>query len=417
LGWRTDADTPLISKGKNNVLTDKQWRRYADVMMWALTKARKNRFKKNDIVLLRFDLPARPLAEILHARLLERGIHPVVRATPTPTMETDFFRLSNPRQLTFIPPGEDAFLQRLNGSIFLYAPESITHLSRIDPKRIGRVAVARKPLRDILDQRDDQGLFGWTLCMVPTPELARHAGLSLETYTAQVVRACFLNRTQPLAHWQEIFQRALIIKKWLNAMDVTSLHVVSEKIDLQITPGARRQWIGLSGHNIPSFELFTSPDWRGTQGIFHANQPSYRSGNYVADVTLEFKKGKVTEARATQGQAFLRQQLAMDPGACRVGEFSLTDRRFSKIDRFMANTLYDENFGGRYGNCHIALGSSYSDTFRGRPADLTPTAKNELGFNTSALHWDLVNTEPKQVTARLQSGRSVIIYENGQFCC
>jgi len=397
------------------VLTDKQWQRYADVMMWALAKARQKRFKKNDIVLLRFDLPARPLAEILHARLLDRGLHPVVRPMPTPTMETDFYRLSSVRQLTFIPPGEETLLQRLNGSIFLYAPESITHLSRIDPKRIGRVALARKPLRDILDRRDDQGLFGWTLCMVPTAELARHASLSLDTYAAQVAKACFLNRTQPLDHWQEIFKRARAIKKWLNSMEVKSLHVASENIDLQITPGAQRQWIGLSGHNIPSFELFTSPDWRGTQGVYHANQPSYRSGNYVADVTLEFRKGRVVTARAAQGQSFLRQQLAMDPGACRVGEFSLTDRRFSKIDRFMANTLYDENFGGRHGNCHIALGSSYSDTFRGRPADLTPDRKKALGFNTSALHWDLVNTAPKQVTARLKSGRSVTIYENGQF--
>jgi aminopeptidase len=398
------------------VLTDKQWQRYADVMMWALAKARKNRFKKNDIVLLRFDLPARTLAEILHGRLLEEGIHPVVRAMPTPTMETDFFGLANPRQLTFIPPGEEALLQRLNGSIFLYAPESITHLGRIDPKRIGRVAVARKPLRDILDQRDDQGLFGWTLCMVPTPELARHAGLSLEAYADQVVKACFLNRTRPLVHWQEIFRQALTIKEWLNRLDVQSFHVASEHVDLQITPGTQRQWIGLSGHNIPSFELFTSPDWRGTRGVYHANQPSYRSGNYVADVTLEFHKGRVTAARATRGQAFLRQQLAMDPGACRVGEFSLTDRRFSKITRFMANTLYDENFGGRHGNCHIALGASYSDTFRGQPADLTAERKKALGFNTSALHWDLVNTEPKEVTARLKGGRSVTVYANGRFC-
>jgi aminopeptidase len=398
------------------VLTDKQWRRYADVMMWALAKARKDRFRKNDIVLLRFDWPARPLAEILHGRLLERGINPVVRVMPTPAMETDFYGSANPRQLTFIPPGEETLLHRLNGSIFLYAPESITHLSRIDPKRIGRVAVARKPLRDILDQRDDQGLFGWTLCMVPTPELARHAGLSLEAYAAQVAKACFLNRTRPLDHWQEIFRQALAIKKWLNRLDVRSLHVASEKTDLQITPGAERQWVGLSGHNIPSFELFTSPDWRGTQGVYHANQPSFRSGNYVADVTLEFQKGKVTTASAAQGQSFLRQQLAMDPGACRLGEFSLTDRRFSKINRFMANTLFDENYGGRHGNCHIALGSSYSDTFRGRPADLNPERKKALGFNTSALHWDLVNTAPKEVTARLKGGRSVVIYTNGEFC-
>jgi len=398
------------------VLTTKQWQRYADVMMWALRTARKRRFKKNDIVLLRYDLPARPLAEHLQARLLEMGVHPVMRAMPTPTMETDFYRMANPKQLTFIPPGEETLLNNLNGSIFLYAPESITHLRGIDPKRFSRTAIARKPLRDILDQRDEKGLFGWTLCLVPTPELAHQAGLTLPDYTAQVVKACFLNRTRPLEHWQEIFRNAAIIKQWLNRMPVHKLRIMSAKTDLLITPGSHRQWIGLSGHNIPSFELFTSPDWRGTQGVYHANQPSYRSGNYVEGVTLEFKKGRVTTARAEQGEHFLHQQLAMDPGASRVGEFSLTDRRFSKITKFMANTLYDENFGGRQGNCHIAVGSSYSDTFQGAPADLSQEQKKELGFNSSALHWDLVNTERKRVTAHLKGGQTVTIYENGQFC-
>ena len=68
----------------------------------------------------------------------------------------------------------------------------------------------------------------------------------------------------------------------------------------------------------------------------------------------------------------------MDKGANKVGEFSLTDIRFSKIDRFMANTLFDENYGGKYGNCHIAVGSSYSDTYDGDPAKLTKEKKREL---------------------------------------
>jgi aminopeptidase len=105
----------------------------------------------------------------------------------------------------------------------------------------------------------------------------------------------------------------------------------------------------------------------------------------------------------------------MDPGAKRVGEFSLTDRRFSNIDKFMANTLYDENYGGRYGNCHLALGASYSNTYAGDPSRLTKERKKKLGFNDSALHWDLVNTEQKRVTAHLRSAEKVVIYENGMF--
>jgi aminopeptidase len=105
----------------------------------------------------------------------------------------------------------------------------------------------------------------------------------------------------------------------------------------------------------------------------------------------------------------------MDPGACRVGEFSLTDRRFSRITRFMADTLYDENFGGRYGNCHIALGSSYSNAYSGDPRALTRPNRRALGFNESALHWDLVNTENKTVRVTTGGGKTITIYDKGIF--
>ena len=81
----------------------------------------------------------------------------------------------------------------------------------------------------------------------------------------------------------------------------------------------------------------------------------------------------------------------------------------------MANTLFDENYGGKFGNCHIALGSSYSDTYDGDPSKLTTVLKTRLGFNDSALHWDIVNTEKKSVTAHLASGDKIVIYENGRF--
>jgi aminopeptidase len=132
-------------------------------------------------------------------------------------------------------------------------------------------------------------------------------------------------------------------------------------------------------------------------------------------VRLTFEKGVVTRVQADAGEAFAVKQLAMDAGAARVGEFSLTDRRFSRISRFMADTLFDENFGGAFGNCHIALGSSYMDTYSGNPAGITKALKKKLGFNDSALHWDLVNTERKTVTAHLNTGETCLVYDNGCF--
>ena len=397
------------------MFTDKQLERYADVLLWGLRTARKGDLNQGEIFLVRYNLPAVKLAEILQARLLELGMNPVMRTDTTPVMEQQFFDIAGPQQLVFQPPGERSFYQHLNGSIFLHAPEAITHLSHIDPNKIAGAAIARKYIRDILEKREERALFSWTLCVFPTKALAKHAGLSQKAYTHQIIKSCFLDKRSPVDEWKHIFHNASEIKAWLNDMQVKHYHIESQHMDLVITPGESRQWIGISGHNIPSFELFLSPDWRGTRGVYHADQPSFRSGNLVQDVTIRFNKGKAVEIKAKKGLAFIKKQLSMDQGADKVGEFSLTDKRFSKINRFMANTLFDENFGGAQGNCHIALGASYSDTYAGDTSTLTRRIKAKLGFNDSALHWDLVNTEKKRVTAHLKNGQKTVIYENGKF--
>jgi len=399
------------------MMTQEQLEKYADVLLWGLKTARVKPMKKGDMVLLQYDLPALKLAEILFGRLLDLGLNPIQRLGMTTTMEKSFYEKADDRQLSFLSPGDKPTYEKLDGRIFLRAPESLTHLGGVDPRKIARAMVARKPLRELMEEREHQGLHGWTLCLFPTAELAGQAKLSLEEYTHQVIRACYLDKIDPVGEWKRIYKEVGKIKKWLNALPVKNFHVEAKHIDLRITPGESRRWIGISGHNIPSFELFMSPDWRGTEGTFYANQASYRSGNYVEGVRLSFEKGNVVDVRAEKGDEFTKKQLAMDPGAKRVGEFSLTDKRFSRIDRFMADTLFDENYGGDHGNTHIALGASYTDTFSGDISQMNKALKKKLGFNDSALHWDLVNTERKTVTATLTNGKKLVIYDNGQFCC
>ena len=397
------------------MLTKRQLDKYSDVLLWGLKTARKERFNKGEIVLVRFDLLAVKLAEFLQSKLLEMGVNPVLRPGLTPVMEHNFYEKAKNKQLVFLGRWENELCRNLNGSIHVNAPESLTHLSDIDPKKIGKATVARKQLREILQKREDKHKYGWTLCMMPTEELAKKARLSLKQYTNQMVKACYLDKPDPVKTWKNIFRDAVEVKKWLNSMEVKYYHVESENVDLKITPGKRRRWIGISGHNVPSFEIFLSPDWRGIEGVYYANQPSFRTGNYVEGVRLAFRKGSAVKIRAKKNEKFVIKQLSMDKGAGRVGEFSLTDKRFSRINRFMANTLYDENYGGRYGNCHLAVGASYADTYDGDPAKLTKLMKKNLGFNDSALHWDLVNTQKKRVTAHLKDGKKVVVYENGMF--
>ena len=192
------------------------------------------------------------------------------------------------------------------------------------------------------------------------------------------------------------------------------MHVEGEDVDLWVTIGQQRRWLGGRGRNIPSFEVFTSPDWRGTEGWIYCNQPLYRYGNLVKGVRLTFVDGRVTEASAEENEPVLTEMIATD-GADRLGEFSLTDRRLSRITRFMAHTLYDENVGGEHGNTHIAVGRSYQDAYAGDPSEVPHERWAELGFNDSTVHTDVVSTSDRVVTAKLRDGSERVIYRDGQF--
>ncbi|HWR04103.1 MAG TPA: aminopeptidase [Humidesulfovibrio sp.] len=389
--------------------------KYARTLWWGLTTARTSPYKPGDFILLRFDQAATPLAEAVYDLLITEGMVPVPRQNLTPGMEVSFYGKGSDEQIKAVPPGDRELMQNLSGLISLIAPASLTHLAGTDPAKIGLAAVTRKFLREIMEGREQTGDFGWTLCAYPTPEQARCAGLSVEEYAAQIKQACFLDADDPAAKWREVHAEVTRVKEALAKLHIDRLKVESANCDLTVTPGAERRWLGVSGHNIPSFEVFLSPDWRGTEGVYYADQPSYRSGNRVEGVRLTFKAGRVVEVSAKEGEDFVKKQLAMDTGAAQLGEFSLTDRRHSRINAFMASTLFDENFGGPFGNCHVAVGASYSDTYAGDQTTLDAAKKEALGFNDSALHWDLVNTEDKTVTALLKGGGSQVIYAGGEF--
>ncbi len=397
------------------MFTETELKKYAETLWWGLSTARTAPYRPGDYVLLRFDPDALPLAEAMYDMLVTKGINPIPRQNLTANMELSFYGKGSDDQLTAVPAGDRELMGGLNGLISLIAPSSLTHLQAVDSGKIGKAAVARKFMRDIMEKREQSGDFGWTLCIYPTPALAEAAGLTMDQFKAQVVKACYLDDDNPPARWGEIFDEAEKVKAWLNNLPMEHVRVQTANTDLTVVPGRERRWLGVSGHNIPSFEIFLSPDWRGTEGVYYADQPSFRSGNFVEGVRLTFEKGVAVKVEAKTGEEFVQKQLSLDEGANRLGEFSLTDRRFSKINAFMANTLFDENFGGDQGNCHVAVGASYADTYAGDQSKLDADLKKELGFNDSALHWDLVNTERKTVTATLKGGEELIIYKDGEF--
>ena len=274
---------------------------------------------------------------------------------------------------------------------------------------------SKKPILEIRNRRETSGDLGWTLCVMPTEALAEEAGMSLEEYEDEVAKICHLDGDS-VAFWENLHNEAKEAKRYLNSLDVDYFHIISEsgKTDLKVYPGEFRQWIGVSGHNIPSFEIFTSPDCHKTEGIFFANCTMFKDGNRVSGVTLEFKNGRVINCMAEEGDEFLHQQVRMDSTSDMLGEFSLTDTKASSITKFMASTLYDENVGGEHGNCHVAVGRGFVEAYCG-DKELTPDLMKQIGINSSAQHWDLISTEKKIVTAHLKNGKEIVIYKDGSF--
>jgi aminopeptidase len=101
--------------------------------------------------------------------------------------------------------------------------------------------------------------------------------------------------------------------------------------------------------------------------------------------------------------------------ANKLGEYSLTDKRFSRITHPMAETLFDENIGGPFGNSHVAIGMSYQDCYRGNPTKITKAGWKKMGYNDAAEHTDMVTTTDRTVTATSADGSQKVIYADGMF--
>jgi aminopeptidase len=326
-----------------------------------------------------------------------------------------FYELAGEQQLDHLPARYlRGLIDEMDHQVSVIADSDPHSLESVDPAKIMRRGETLREVMDWRGEKENEGRFSWTLGLYGTPAMAAEAGMSEEEYWEQIVHACFLDEKDPIARWREVGKRMDETREHLDALEIERVHVEGADVDLWVSIGEQRRWLGGRGRNIPSFELFTSPDWRGTEGWIRFDQPLYRYGNLVKGIRLAFVDGRVSEVSAEENEAVLKEMVATE-GADRVGEFSLTDKRFSRITRFMAQTLYDENVGGPFGNTHIALGRSYQDAYSGDIASVEPQEWERLGFNNSSVHTDIVSTGDRVVTAQLRGGGERVIYRDGEF--
>ena len=365
-------------------MSDSRHQRLADVLVGFCARVR-----EGDLVTLESTPLAAPILRELYRKVLEAGGQPLPRVSLEGLSE-NLLKHGNDEQLAWVNPARSDDIETVDVRIALEAPGNTRRLSNVDPARHARHERSSEELRNRYLERAAAGELRWVLSAYPTEAAAQDASMSLVEYEDFVYGAGFLDDPDPVARWQQFGERVDRLAAFLSTK--RELRVVAEGTDLRfVTEG--RTWIPSKGQeNFPDGEVFTGPVETSVEGEIRFTYPGVFHAREVDDVRLRFEAGEVVEATASRGQEFLREMIAMDEGARRVGEFAFGLNEGVAI--FTRNTLFDEKIGG---TMHLALGTAYPETG---------------GLNRSALHWDLI--------CDLRSGSEVLadgelIYSDGQF--
>jgi aminopeptidase len=345
--------------------------------------------RSGDVVLVESPTTAAPLMLEIYREVVRAGAHPLQRLALEETFEL-LLRGGDDAQLEWVNPVRREDFDRADVRIVLLAPQNTRALMNVDPSRQALYGRAHEQLGNRYLERAAAGELRWTLTQYPTIAAAQDAEMSLDQYERFVWQAGMLDDEDPAASWTTFAEHVARVASFLATK--SELRLVAEDTDLKLGVGGRN-WIPAGGgENFPDGETFTGPVEDSVEGTIRFSFPALFQGREVDDVALRFEGGEVVEARAAQGEDFLRQMIAMDDGARRVGEFAfgLNDG----ISEYTKNTLFDEKIGG---TCHLALGTAYPETG---------------GLNRSGLHWDMV--------CDLRAGSEVyadgeLVYRDGKF--
>jgi aminopeptidase len=312
-------------------------------------------------VLVRSTTLAAPLLLALQREILARDAWPALR-TALPGQAEGYWAAARDIHLDTLSPGERAETETADCLLTIQAPDNTSELAGVDPAWQARAARTRAPVRELAMQRR------WCGTLWPTPAGAQQARMSTRDFAALVERALFLDRDDPVAAWGELSARqAKLIERLAGASE---LRIEADGTDLRLSV-AGRTWVNSDGkRNMPSGEVFTGPVEDSAEGRIRFTIPSSPRGVAVEGIELEFRAGRVVEARADQGEDYLRATLATDAGASALGEIGI-GTNFG-IDRPVGAILFDEKIGG---TVHLAVGRSYPETG---------------GVNESAVHWDMI---------------------------
>lgn len=302
--------------------------------------------------------------------------------------------------LSYVPPWMGHRLLHLSeergARISLSGPQAPDALRDLDPARAG---LDRLPYLAETGQIVNARTTNWTVVPAPTAEWAEIVYPELDREEAlarlweDVAYVCRLDEHDPAAAWEERTGELRAIADRVSALRLDAIRLLGPGTDLTVGLLPSSRWQAGSDEtvdgirhqpNIPTEEIFTTPDPLRADGVVTATRPLQLYGTLVQGLRVRFAEGRVVEIDADEGAEALRAAAAADEGASRLGEVALVDRhgRVGPLGRSFRDTLIDENAAS-----HLALGSGYLRAVAD-PADAKRT-------NRSVVHIDFMVGSPE----------------------
>jgi aminopeptidase len=325
---------------------------------------------------------------------------------------------ADPDTLTFVPPWYGERMLALSGAkaarIVLSGPVAPKIMDGIDPELAARdMLPAIKESIVVVNERRTN----WTIGPCPTsgwaelvhPSLDR--GSALERLWEQIARVCRLDEPDPVAAWEERLDQLVAAASRLDALRLDSLRFEGPGTELSVGLFPSSHWLcgrfetaaGLShAPNLPTEEVFTTPDPERVNGTVRSTKPLFTSGRMITGLTVRFEHGRVVEIEAEEGADTLRGLSRRDAGGARLGEVALVDRegRIGPLDTVFYDTLLDENAAS-----HIALGQGFNFAVAGPDRER---------INTSEIHIDfMIGGDEVNVTGITREGGEEALLRGG----
>jgi aminopeptidase len=228
-------------------------------------------------------------------------------------------------------------------------------------------------------------------------------------------------QSDAISAWEEHIQTLAAKADWLNSQNFKELRYKSAKSDFTIGLAEGHVWEAAyskdkAGNifipNMPTEEVFTSPDNRNIHGHVAATLPLSYQGNVITDIELDFVDGKIVKATASKGQDVLEKLIDTDEGSHSLGEVSLVPHSspISQGGVLFYNTLFDENASD-----HLAIGAAYASNIQGGKTD-APEKLAKRGWNISNVHEDfMIGSADMDIDGVLQDGTVVPVFRSGEW--